>query len=116
MSEQVETMSRDDLEDEVLALRHKLQELVSRDVDWMDKVKLAPLQRRMMKYMLANLDRVCSKDAIHESLYDSEPESERKIVDVMMFSLRKRLVGSGYRIVTQWGIGFILEKTPNEQP
>ena len=104
----VEFMTKAELEGEVLDLRHKLSEMTARKVDWIDKIKMAPKRRRILKYMFDNLGRVCSRTNLHESMYDTEPETTEKIVDVIMCTIRKHLDGTGYKIVTHWGQGFSL--------
>lgn len=103
-----EAMGRAELEAELLLLRQKLAALgrtVSGDV----------LQHRFTKgesAVFAALRNakgaVVSKEAVYDAVYGNDPDGgpEPKILDVFICKIRKKLVGSGYTIVTHWGLGW----------
>ncbi len=103
-------LDREKLEEEVLELRFKLDEMFVQPPDWMHELKIPPVTRRMLSFMAKHPGKMCSLYALHESLYDKEPTTEVKIVDVLVCKLRKTLKDTDYQIDTVWGQGYIFRK------
>ena len=110
----VDFMSRDELIDEVEALRFKFTEMQTREVDWIDRLGVSKQERMMLKFLEGNQGRVCSRYAILESMYDSEPTVDPKMVDVLVSKVRKKIVNSGWDIKNYHGSGFTLYRLTKE--
>lgn len=63
----------------------------------------------MFSALLAAAPRGMNKSQIHASLYDREPQSDEKIVDVLICKLRSPLRLIDIEIVTLWGEGYYIE-------
>lgn len=73
------------------------------------KQHLTPIETKLLMALALDPSRTFSKDDIMDRLYDGENEPERKIVDVLVCKLRRKLaeMNGGLDVVeTVWGRGY----------
>lgn len=75
--------------------------------DW-DGLRMTPKERAIAEYLRARMGKTVSRDAIMNALYFDDPNGgpDIKIIDVFMCKLRRKLIGSGFRIETDHVIGY----------
>jgi DNA-binding winged helix-turn-helix (wHTH) protein len=76
-------------------------------------VKLTRSEYRVLELLGRRKDAVVSKEMLLAHLYDGERECDAKIIDVFIYSLRKKLVsatGGVHYIETVWGRGYMLRE------
>lgn len=75
--------------------------------DW--SARYTKKEAAFLELFIQRYGRVLTKEQIHEHVYsmDNDP-ADIKIVDVVIYKLRKSLAGSGLLISTHWGVGYAL--------
>ena len=64
---------------------------------------------RLLELLLANLDRVLSKDALLDQLFGLEEAVAPNTIELYVSRLRRKLDGSAVRIRTLRGMGYVAE-------
>jgi two-component system response regulator TctD len=72
-------------------------------------VELGAREFRLLELLLANLNRVLSKDALLDQLFGLEDAVAPNAVELYVSRLRRKLEGSAVRIRTLRGIGYVAE-------
>jgi two-component system, OmpR family, response regulator len=70
-------------------------------------VALSPLEFRLLRYLLHNINRVVSKSEIAEHVYPAEQEPDSNTLEVVVGRLRRKLGGD--RLKTKRGFGYVVE-------
>lgn len=76
-----------------------------------------PLTRREHALLLALIQRSgepVGKQSILDRVFIGDRDVNLQVIEVMVFRLRKKLVGRGVQIVTLRGLGYCLEEVPSE--
>ncbi len=71
---------------------------------------LTPREFAVLEALVLRAGKVVAKDHLHERLFTLESESRPDAIEVYVHRLRKKLAGSGVRIVTLRGLGYLLEE------
>ena len=74
-----------------------------------DVVELSPREWMLLDRLLAQRDKVVTKDQIAESWAVDRSESNPGSIEVYIHRLRRKLDGSGLAIRTVRGLGYLLE-------
>ena len=92
--------------DEALERVHQLEAMLGDD-DWVPaEGELTPTQRVMV--MVLERRRIASKEALMLALYGERHEMPGvRVLDTLMWGLRKRLEAHGIEIRTIWGTGWV---------
>jgi len=77
-------------------------------------VSLTNKEYDLLLFLLKNKGVVLSRDILLETLWGFEYDGDTRIVDVHIFKLREKLVGSNINIITKRGLGYMLEEELNE--
>ena len=72
-------------------------------------VELGSREFRLLELLLANLDRVLSKDALLDQLFGMEDAVAPNAIELYVSRLRRKLDGSAVRIRTLRGLGYVDE-------
>ena len=72
-------------------------------------VELGSREFRLLELLLANLDRVLSKDALLDQLFGLEDAVAPNAIELYVSRLRRKLDGSAVRIRTLRGLGYVAE-------
>lgn len=72
-------------------------------------VEIGSREFRLLELMLANLDRVLSKDALLDQLFGLEDAVAPNVIELYVSRLRRKLEGSAVRIRTLRGLGYVAE-------
>jgi two-component system response regulator TctD len=72
-------------------------------------VELASREFRLLELLLANLDRVLSKDTLLDQLFGLEDAVAPNAIELYVSRLRRKLEGSAVRIRTLRGLGYVAE-------
>ena len=74
------------------------------------RIKLTRKETKVLELMALNKNRIISKEALMERLYNGNELPEHKIIDVFVYKLRKKILEStGERYIhTSWGKGYVL--------
>ncbi len=70
------------------------------------KIDLTPKEFSLLELMVLNRNKVVSRTAIYEHIYDSDDDTMSNLVDVHIFNLRKKLEKD--IIETRRGLGYII--------
>ncbi len=91
----------------ILGLRYRLP----------NKLNLTETQHRVVGILLSR--QIIDKDSLFSLLYGHLPEkeqpTERKVVEVHMSGVRKKLAKHGYKVLCDWGVGYYLEDGAREE-
>jgi len=75
-------------------------------------VKLTTFEYNCLEYLMLNRGKILSKQQIIDELHDSESEFESNVLEVLIYSLRKK-IGNGSTknsaIKTKRGYGYYIE-------
>ncbi|QVK17843.1 response regulator transcription factor [Mycoplasmatota bacterium] len=77
-------------------------------------VRLTHKEYELLLFLLKNKGIALSRDVLLETLWGFEYDGDTRIVDVHIFKLREKLVGSKVIIITKRGLGYMLEEESNE--
>ena len=72
-------------------------------------VELGSREFRLLELLLANLDRVLSKDALLDQLFGLDDAVAPNAIELYVSRLRRKLDGSAVRIRTLRGLGYVAE-------
>ena len=72
-------------------------------------VEIGAREFRLLELLLANLDRVLSKDALLDQLFGLEEAVAPNTIELYVSRLRRKLDGSAVRIRTLRGMGYVAE-------
>lgn len=86
--------------------------------DW-GAIHLTAKQREIADLLRSKFGKCITRESIMAALYSARPDADEpdiKIIDVLVCKLRKVLVGSGFWIKSEWGVGYrMLEgESPND--
>ena len=77
---------------------------------WPD-IHLTQMQRVMLQAIFARNGGTVTRDQFMAILYtDQSSDPSDKIIDVQISKLRQKLSGTGFKIVTDWGVGYHFER------
>lgn len=76
-------------------------------------VKLTKTEFKLLEYLMDNLGKNCTREALLLSFWEGKNIDER-IIDTYMKKLRKIVVPGDCEIITVFGIGYRLEEKPSE--
>ena len=74
-----------------------------------DPLKLTPREHAMLRALVQHSGEPMSKRDLIERVFADEADVQPEAVEVLVHRLRKRLEGSGVRISTLRGLGYVLE-------
>jgi len=75
-------------------------------------LQLSPREHALLKALIQRSGEPLSKKQIMDRVFSDEDEVQGSVVDVLVHRLRKRLDGSGVRVQTYRGLGYVLELDP----
>jgi two-component system, cell cycle response regulator CtrA len=97
----------EELEETVRQLREQLVP----DVTFPREIGLTRMENAVLSFLLARSPNVVSRDRITHAIYfDKDDAPVSKVVDVMVFHLRRKLAPYGVEILTRWGSGFAIDR------
>ncbi len=70
---------------------------------------LTPRERAVLEALFARPGKAVSKERMFESIFVSDADANTDAIEIYVHRLRRKLGGSGVRIVTLRGIGYLLE-------
>ena len=74
-------------------------------------VRLSRMEGRIVARLQKVPGAVVSRQSLMDAMYfDRVDEPESKIIDVLICRMRKKLRGTGYEIVSDWGLGYRMRK------
>lgn len=83
---------------------------VSRQFTLGDEVMaLSPREHALLRSLIHKTDQPMARQPLIDRVFGDEQDVQAGALDVLMHRLRKRLDGSGVRIVTLRGLGYVLE-------
>lgn len=68
-----------------------------------------PRERAVLELLIARPGKAVSKDRLFESIFVSDADASPDAIEIYVHRIRRKLEGSGVRIVTLRGIGYLLE-------
>ncbi|SFM56655.1 response regulator [Variovorax sp. OV329] len=74
-----------------------------------EPLALSPRELGVLRALAQRSGEPLSKEQIIDRVFSDEEDVHREAVEVFVYRLRKRLEGSGVRIVTLRGLGYVLE-------
>ncbi|MFS2055494.1 winged helix-turn-helix domain-containing protein, partial [Variovorax sp. CT11-76] len=74
-----------------------------------EALALSPRELAVLRVLVQRSGEPLSKQQILERVFSDDEEVHPEAVEVLVYRLRKRLDGSGVRIVTLRGLGYVLE-------
>lgn len=80
------------------------------------EVELPSREWQLLEYLLRHLDKIVSKEHLVSSLSGWESDVSDNAVEVYVSRLRGKLAGSGLRIRTVRGFGYLLEEAQDVHP
>lgn len=90
---------------------------VSRQFTLGDEVMaLSPREHALLRSLIHKTDQPMARQPLIDRVFGDEQDVQAGALDVLMHRLRKRLDGSGVRIQTYRGLGYVLEPDPPSQP
>jgi DNA-binding response OmpR family regulator len=78
------------------------------------KIKLSSREAELFKRLLRAIGQAVHRETLYFSVWGDNSEVDWKIIDVLVFRMRRKLAGTGIKIETIWGFGFrmIVEPQP----
>lgn len=70
---------------------------------------LTPREKAVLETLFARPGKAVSKERMFESIFVSDADANMDAIEIYIHRLRRKLEGSGMRIVTLRGIGYLLE-------
>jgi two-component system response regulator TctD len=74
-----------------------------------EALALSPREHAVLRALVQRSGEPLSKQQILERVFSDDEEVHPEAVEVLVYRLRKRLDGTGVRIVTLRGLGYVLE-------
>ncbi|MDM8350428.1 response regulator [Pseudomonas sp. sp1636] len=74
-----------------------------------ESLSLTSREQAVLEAMIARLGRVMSKEQLAAQVFGLDEEASSEAIEIYVHRLRKKLEGSGARIVTFRGLGYLLE-------
>ena len=81
-----------------------------------EPMALTPRELAVLKALLQRSGETVSKQQIIERVFSDDEDVQPAAVDVLVHRLRKRLEGSGVRLQTYRGLGYVLEHVADPDP
>lgn len=75
-----------------------------------EHLALSPREHTLLRLLIQRSGEPLSRQQILDRIFKDEEDVQPSAIDVLMHRLRKRLEGSGIRIQTYRGLGYVLEK------
>jgi two-component system response regulator TctD len=72
-------------------------------------LQLTPRERALLEMLMMRAGKAISKEKLFAGLFASDDESSPDAVEIYVHRLRRKLDGSGVRITTLRGVGYLLE-------
>ena len=107
--------------EDVEVLRDRIDMLIEERKEWKkgvsiaetmlpDELNLTPMEARLLEALMRTpKGSVATKERLHGAMADAdEPDTQIKIVDVIVCKVRKKLSARGLKINTHWGRGYSL--------
>lgn len=114
MHKSVYSMSLEELQDEVLIARQRLDAL-RRDDNPSFRIAvelgMSGKEKLIFQLMHMRMDSIVRKETMMDWLYSDQLDiPDSKIIDVFICKMRKKLVDTPYKIETIWGTGYQLSQ------
>lgn len=86
-------------------------EKTSGAVYWEDQVlDLTPRELALLHTLMLKLGHAVSKEQLFEQVFPNASEVQYEAVEVVVYRLRKKLTGSGVKLMTLRGLGYLLKE------
>lgn len=79
-------------------------------------LSLTPRELAVLKALLARSGEAVSKQQIHDRVFSDDDDVMPNAIDVLVHRLRRRLEGTGVRLQTYRGLGYVLEPEAPDAP
>ncbi|MBN8507974.1 MAG: winged helix-turn-helix transcriptional regulator, partial [Burkholderiales bacterium] len=73
---------------------------------------LPPRESALLRALLQRPGRAVAKERLCEQVFPDEQAVATEAIEVVAYRLRKRLAGTGVRLVTLRGLGYLLQAEP----
>jgi two-component system response regulator TctD len=77
-----------------------------------DVMELTPRELALLKALMMNPGHAVSKERLFELVFPGEADVQYEAVEVVVYRLRKKLVGTGTALMTLRGLGYLLREEP----
>ena len=77
-----------------------------------DVLELTPRELALLKALMANPGHAVGKERLFELVFPGEAEVQYEAIEVVVYRLRKKLVGTGTALMTLRGLGYLLRAEP----
>ena len=77
-----------------------------------DVLELTPRELALLKALMANPGHAVTKERLFELVFPGEADVEYEAIEVVVYRLRKKLVGTGTALMTLRGLGYLLREEP----
>jgi two-component system response regulator TctD len=71
-------------------------------------LSLTPRELAVLEALLSRIGRPVARDALFEKIYSMEQDARAEAIEIYVHRLRKKLEGSGVRITTVRGLGYMI--------
>ena len=77
-----------------------------------EPMDFTPRERALMQALLARPGQALAKERLYELVFPGEVDVKYEAIEVVVYRLRKKLLGTGMDLVTLRGLGYLLKPTP----
>jgi two-component system, OmpR family, response regulator TctD len=77
-----------------------------------DVLELTPRELALLKALMANPGHAVTKERLFELVFPGEADVQYEAIEVVVYRLRKKLVGTGTALMTLRGLGYLLREEP----
>lgn len=81
-----------------------------------EALQLSPREQSVLRVLIQRSGEPVSRQQLLDRVFSDEQDVQSSAVDVLLHRLRRRLDGTGVRIHTYRGLGYVLEPDPAGQP
>jgi two-component system response regulator TctD len=74
---------------------------------------LTPRELAVLEALLARIGRPIAREALFEKVFSFDQEARTEAIEIYVHRLRKKLEGSGVRITTLRGLGYLIGEAPD---
>jgi len=75
-------------------------------------LELTPRELALLKALMANPGHAVTKERLFELVFPGEADVQYEAIEVVVYRLRKKLVGTGTALMTLRGLGYLLREEP----